>query len=97
MTTPSTPARSRARASSTVVAVPIRNMPRALIAAMAAGGRMPKVKLKTDAPLSRAAWSCASNASAGSAGAAGGGRLTSAKNGATRASTGAASGEAGTG
>src|SRR5213593_473454 len=51
----STPAFSSARASSTVVAVPIRNIRRAFTASRAPAGSMPKVKLNADAPLASAA------------------------------------------
>ena len=78
VTTASTPARSSASASSTVVAVPSRNRPRALIAVVAASGSTPKVKLKTAAPLSRAAASWASNVSGATAGAVGRARPSSA-------------------
>src|SRR5206468_75391 len=52
VTMASTPAFSSARASSTVVAVPIRNIPRSFTASRALSGSTPNVKLKTDAPLS---------------------------------------------
>ena len=55
------------------------------LAATAAAGSMPNVKLKTDAPPSSAASSCASKSRATGAGGSGRGRPSSSKNGATRA------------
>ena len=78
VTTASTPARSREIASSTVVAVPITNMPRALIAWSAAAGRIPNVKLNAAAPDSSAAASSSPNASAASTGGSGRGKASSA-------------------
>src|SRR2546428_23903 len=78
VTTASTPTCARATASSTVVAVPIRNMPRPLMASMALAGSRPNVKLKTAAPLSRATASCSSNVLPPAAGSVGGGKPSSA-------------------
>src|ERR1700675_964263 len=75
-------------ASSTVVAVPIRNILRALIACTALAGNTPNVKLKTVAPVSKAAASCSSNDAPVDCGTDGAGRPSSAKYGLSLASVG---------
>src|ERR1700688_5028312 len=78
-------------ASSTVVAVPIRNILRALIACAALAGNTPNVKLKADAPVSKAAASCSSNEAPVNGGTDGAGRPSSAKYGLSLASVGVGS------